>query len=157
RRSADRVHDSFQVVVLVPVVAGSGVPAPELGGGHAGPENAVRPNVSVLDGQAAESGLEGVEGEAQVEERAQDHVAGRAREAVEIQHHQSDRRLPFACCEIDAVLLAAASTFSRTPWSSALASAYFRASSVVRASCSVPLAAASVPREARSSCAGTPA
>ena len=61
----------------------------ELRGRDAALDDAIRRDIPPLDAEAAERLLERSQRQAGVDERAEDHVAGRARETVEIQHlHQ---------------------------------------------------------------------
>ena len=57
----------------------------ELGRRHPGPQHALGGDRVAVDGEAAERALQLVERQAGVDERAEHHVAGNARETVEIQ------------------------------------------------------------------------
>ncbi len=57
----------------------------ELGGGNAGAQDAVGGDAAKVHGEAAEGAAQVIEREAEIEERAQDHVARGAGETVEIQ------------------------------------------------------------------------
>ena len=61
---------------------------------HAGLDHAVDGNVPALDGQAAQRALQLVERQTGIEQRAEDHVPGRAREAVKVEDlHRFDSSL----------------------------------------------------------------
>ncbi len=82
------------VVVMVDVsgLDGRTVDHPELGGRHAGAEHAVGRDVAAVDGQAAQRRTQPVERHAGVEQRAENHVAGGAVEAVEIEDSHGPKR-----------------------------------------------------------------
>ena len=66
----------------------------ELRRGHAGLDHAIDRHVPAFDGQAAQRALQLVERQAGVEQRAEDHVARRARETVEVEDlHRFDSSL----------------------------------------------------------------
>jgi hypothetical protein len=78
---------SVMMMMAVVVATGRCLPAghqAELDGRHARPEHPVGTDVAVLDGEAAERGPEARERKAEIEQRAEHHVARRPREAVEI-------------------------------------------------------------------------
>ena len=57
----------------------------ELGGGNAGAQDAVGRDATEIHGEAAEGAAQVIEREAEIEERAQDHVARGTGETIEIQ------------------------------------------------------------------------
>jgi hypothetical protein len=61
---------------------------------HAGPQHPVCRDRAVVDGQAAERPSEHVERQAEIQQRPEDHVAGGARETVEVQ--RLAQRVPFS-------------------------------------------------------------
>ena len=92
RRAPNPVDDAFEVVVRVALRRVLGVlrvlrvlgvlTETELGCADAGAAHALGAEVAVLDRQAAEGALQRVQRQPEIEERAQDHVTGGAREAV---------------------------------------------------------------------------
>src|SRR5688500_13708246 len=56
----------------------------ELGGGYTGLQHAIDGHVPPFDGQAAERPLQLVKRQAGIEQRAQNHVAGRAGETIKV-------------------------------------------------------------------------
>ena len=67
---------------------------PELGGRDTRPQHFRRGHLEVVDGQAAERVAERLQRQAGVEQRAEDHVPGRAVEAVEVENtHRIGRAL----------------------------------------------------------------
>lgn len=85
------------VVVVAGVtvrVSGLRLQQPELGRGDSRTQHALRRDRPVIDGEAAERGLERVEGQAQVQQRAEHHVARGAGETIEVQ--RLAQRLPFS-------------------------------------------------------------
>ena len=62
----------------------------ELGSGQSGLDHPIDRHVPPFDGKAAERALQLVERQAGIEQRAENHVARRARETVEVQNPQSN-------------------------------------------------------------------
>lgn len=58
---------------------------PELGCGHTGLHHAIDGNIPPVDGQAAKRLLQLIERQAGIDERAEDHVAGRAGETIKVE------------------------------------------------------------------------
>jgi len=58
---------------------------------HPRPQDLVRVDVGVAERQASERGLQRVERQTGIDERAKRHVAGDSREAIEIQHAAHNR------------------------------------------------------------------
>ena len=67
----------------------------ELRCGDAGADDALGPDGVAVDRQAAERTSKVLERKTGVEQRAEDHVAGCAREAVEIENRQAKPSYPF--------------------------------------------------------------
>ena len=57
----------------------------KFGGGYAGAEDAMAGNTAEIDREAAEGGAQVIERQAEIEEGADDHVAGGAGETVEVE------------------------------------------------------------------------
>ena len=73
------------VIVIVVVAVITLVMNREFGGGHTGPKHLSDGDRGAVNRQAAERGAQLLEREPRVDERAQDHVARRAGETIEIQ------------------------------------------------------------------------
>ena len=86
------------VVIVVVVVVGvrslGGLPFdhPELRRRHAGAQHALGRDVVAVDGQTAQRRAKPVERDPRVEQRAQNHVAGGAVEAVEVENSHGPKR-----------------------------------------------------------------
>ena len=86
RGTADRRDDVFEMVVRV-VTGRRGIrrrlfDETELRCRHAGPQDAIGRDVAVFDRQAAKRTLQGFHRQAEIDQRAQDHVPRCARETV---------------------------------------------------------------------------
>ena len=116
RRAPDRGCDFGQRMVMIVVVAGvivvlvAGVIVAivavirrgvrpldqfELRRGDTRARDALRRHLAVLDREASEGTLQRVERQPEIQQRSEHHVAGRARETIEVEHHSSRVRVSF--------------------------------------------------------------
>jgi hypothetical protein len=88
RRPPDGIDDALEVVVGMPAVfsPGTSVGETELRRGHAGALDGLGTDLTEFQREAAERAPQVVEGQTEVEQSAQDHVARRAGKTIEIEH-----------------------------------------------------------------------